>query len=277
MLRAWVLGLAALLMAATAASAEAVTKFTLPSGTKILVEILGKAKNRSANRLVMYAAVRVAGVEMTEPRANAIADETFEFLLGGMAVASNCDAALVTVDRVSVTPRPYTSYYATLTPLNFRVEGRKETPPEPPYNRQGPLALPSGKTVYIDRQFDGQANYNDKAAPAVFGEFDVNGEPLDSSTKYSLLREFWLTQMKAHADQIGAGAFRVVLNEKLPESRFDFGRRSYLFFNKRKDGEWPSLPEKAAMATGGNSSVGFGEGSDAPPSETPAIGPAQHH
>lgn len=277
MLRALFLGLAALLIGGTAASAEAVTKFTLPSGTKITVEILGKAKNRSANRLVMYAAVRVASTEMTEARSNAIADEAFEFLLGGMAIASKCDAALITVDRASGTPRPFTSYYATVAPLNFRVEGRKETPPEPPYNRQGPLMLPSGKTVYVDRQFDGQANYNDAVAPAVFGEFDVNGEALDSDAKYSLLREFWLTQMKPHADQIGAGAFRVVLNEKLPESRFDFGRRSYLFFNKRKNGEWPSLPEKAAMAPGASSSVGFSDGVDAPSSQLPTIEPAQHH
>jgi len=277
MLRALFLGLAALLIGATSASAESVTKFTLPSGAKITVELLGKAKNRSANRLVMYAAIRAAGMEMTEARANDIADEAFEFLLGGMAIASSCDAALVTVDRASGAPRPYTSYYATLTPLNFRVEGRKETPPEPPYNRQGPLTLPSGKTVYVDRRFDGQANYNDAAAPAVFGEFDVNGEALDAGVKYSLLREFWLTQLKPHADQIGAGAFRVVLNEKLPESRFDFGRRSYLFFNRSKNGEWPSLPEKAAMAPGASGSVGFGDGVDTPPTELPAIEPPQHH
>ncbi|MFO1186408.1 MAG: hypothetical protein U1E87_02495 [Alphaproteobacteria bacterium] len=114
-------------------------------------------------------------------------------------------------------------------------------------------------------------------APAVFGEFDVNGETLDPSAKYKLLREFWLTQMQAHADQIGAGAFRVVLNEKLPESRFDFGHRSYLFFNKRKNGVWPSLPENAAMLPGGKTSVGLTEDVDPAPEVLPTIDPGHQH
>lgn len=273
MLRALSLGLVAFWFAVQSAAANDVTKFTLPSGTQITVEILGKAKNRSAKRLVMYASIRVASMGMTEGRANAIADEAFEYLLGGKAIACECDAALITVDRATGTPRPFTSYYATISPLNFRVEGRKETPPEPPYNRTGPLTLPSGSAVYVDRKFDGQADYKDQPAPAVFGEFDIDGATLDPSAKYKLLREFWLTQMKAHADEIGAGAFRVVLNEKLPESRFDFGRRSYLFFNKRDDGQWPSLPENAAMLPGGKTAAGLGD-DGAPAEQIPPLDPA---
>ncbi|MFO1186407.1 MAG: hypothetical protein U1E87_02490 [Alphaproteobacteria bacterium] len=147
MLRTWIFGLAAFVLAASAAAAEEITKFTLPSGTKITVEVLGKAKNRSANRLVMYASVRVASSDMNEARANAVADEAFEYLLGGMAIASSCDAALVTVDRASGTPRPFTSYYATVTPLNFRVEaqgdpagaGLQPYRPAHPPERQGRL------------------------------------------------------------------------------------------------------------------------------------------
>jgi hypothetical protein len=105
------------------------------------------------------------------------------------------------------------------------------------------------------------AEFNDTSSPAVFGEYDVDGAQLTSAQKYGLLRELWLTQIKAHADEIGAGAFRVALNVKLPESRFDFGNRSHLFFSKRSNGMWPDLPENPGPMSEAESPapLGFGE------------------